>query len=105
MLTRLRTAAARIRLNDSSRHGYRRSGGRLCAGFAGAGCAGRPSVAGYERGRQSRPYGGAMTLVMRLTVVAWVAGAFGLWAKAAEPIRPAQFESLHALIKPTPVEE
>ena len=46
-----------------------------------------------------------MTLIMRLTVVAWVAGTFGVWATAAEPIRPAQFKSLHALIKPTPVEE
>ena len=46
-----------------------------------------------------------MTSVMRLTIVVFLAGVLFAHARAAEPVRAEQFDSLHSLIKPKPTEE
>src|SRR5215217_7622040 len=46
-----------------------------------------------------------LTVLMRCCLVLWVAGVWCSRSLAAEPITPAQFGPLHALIKPAAAEE
>ena len=46
-----------------------------------------------------------LTVPMRCCLVFWVAGVLCAQLRAADPVTPAKFDALHALIKPAAAEE